>query len=129
MGWEAEPTYLAGHHLPLAKTLRAAPAQLLGPDLFSSLWSSLLIGPDLLQLDLVLTWLLFLSCFHFRSLLLILESEVAKLFPLPRSRQSDCIWALWTIGGTKVSIIGPLVQPHWSTAGPPHRILELRIRG
>lgn len=48
-----EPTYLTGHRLPLAKTFPAAPAQLLGPDLFFKPVVSLLIGPDLLQLDLV----------------------------------------------------------------------------
>lgn len=49
-----EPTYLTGHHLPLAKTLLTAQAQLLGPDLFFEPVVSLLIGPDLHQLDLVL---------------------------------------------------------------------------
>lgn len=49
----AQPTYLTGHCLPLAETLLAAPAQLLGPDLFFKPVISLLIGPDLLQLDLV----------------------------------------------------------------------------
>ena len=57
----AEPTYLTGHHLPLAKTLHAAPAQLLGPDLFSKPVVSLLIGPDLLQLDLVFNLASFFS--------------------------------------------------------------------
>ena len=49
----AQPTYLTGHCLRLAETLLAAPAQLLGPDLFFKPVVSLLIGPDLLQLDLV----------------------------------------------------------------------------
>lgn len=49
----AQLTYLTGHRLPLADTLLTAPAQLLGPDLFFKPVVSLLIRPELLQLDLV----------------------------------------------------------------------------
>lgn len=77
MGEQSPPTSQA--IISLGKNTCAAPAQLLGPDLFPSLWSACLSG--LTSSWILFYLLLFLSCFHFRSLLLILESEVSQFFP------------------------------------------------
>lgn len=53
MGWGATAHLHHRHLLPLEEALLAAPAQLLGPDLFFKPVVGLLIRPDLLQLDLV----------------------------------------------------------------------------
>ena len=106
----AGPTYLTGHHLPLAKALLTAPAQLLWPDLFFKPVVSLLIGPDLLQLDLVFHLASFFSAVSILGLLLILESRVAKLLPSAQVMAKGLYLGTMDLGGTKVSIIGLLVE-------------------